>query len=80
MFVLMNVVVFIVITASKVNELGMKFENVLREDDDPRFDFLKASSPYHAWYRRKVKEASSGRDIEAEARAVRTRGFWKLAA
>lgn len=77
---LMNIVVFIATTAFHVNKkgaMGMAFESQIRDKQsgNPRFDFLKASSPYHAWYRQKVKEASEGRDVKAEAEAHAVRRF-----
>jgi len=49
--------------------MGLAFEVQIKEKQkgNPRFDFLKPSSPYHAWYRDRVKAAGEGRDIRAEA-------------
>ena len=71
---------FIATTAFHVNEngpMGYTFEVQIREKQkgNPRFDFLKPSSPYHGWYRQKVKEAAEGRDVKAEAEAGAVRAL-----
>eukprot|EP01083_Nonionella_stella_P077950 213079_1 len=55
-------------TASYVAKKGPDFEKqiALKQANNKRFDFLKPSSPYHAWYRSKVDEVKEGKPAEKQ--------------
>ena len=49
--------------------LGLEFEDRIRinEAGNSKFNFLKPSDPYHAYYRHKIKEVQEGVAQEAAA-------------
>ena len=44
---------------------GPEFEGKIRQNEinNPKFNFLNASDPYHAYYQHKVKEIEEGKDL-----------------
>ncbi|XP_060068714.1 splicing factor 3A subunit 1-like [Ylistrum balloti] len=56
-------------TASFVARNGPEFESRIRQNEvnNPKFNFLNPSDPYHAYYQHKVKEFKEGRGQEPSA-------------
>lgn len=54
-------------TASFVARNGPEFEARIRQNElgNPKFNFLNAGDPYHAYYQHKVKEIREGRGTES---------------
>lgn len=50
-------------TASFVARNGPEFETRIRQNElgNPKFNFLSAGDPYHAYYQHKVKEIRDGK-------------------
>ena len=59
-------------TATFVARNGLEFEARIRKNEinNPKFNFLNAGDPYHAYYQYKVKEIREGKAIEAAAPAA----------
>ena len=51
-------------TASFVARNGPEFEARIRQNElgNPKFNFLSAGDPYHAYYQHKVKEIREGKN------------------
>lgn len=49
-------------TAAFTARNGIEFENKIREKEaeNPKFNFLSVTDPYHAYYQHKVKEFQTG--------------------
>ncbi|CAB3405567.1 unnamed protein product [Caenorhabditis bovis] len=56
-------------TAAFVARNGVDFENKIREkeSDNPRFNFLSITDPYHAYYKKKVFEFAEGKVEQPKA-------------
>ncbi|XP_055599829.1 splicing factor 3A subunit 1 [Uranotaenia lowii] len=56
-------------TASFVARNGPEFESRIRQNElgNPKFNFLSAGDPYHAYYRHKVNEIREGRNDVSQA-------------
>ena len=60
-------------TATFVARNGLEFEARIRKNEinNPKFNFLNAGDPYHAYYQYKVKEIREGKAIEVLRRRER---------
>lgn len=52
--------------ANYVSKNGTDFENIVKSKGDPRFEFLQENHEYHAYYKSKIKEYSSGGEESKE--------------
>lgn len=59
-------------TASFVARNGPEFENRIRQNElgNPKFNFLSAGDPYHAYYQQKVKDIRDGKGNDQNASAL----------
>ena len=61
-------------TGSFVARNGPEFETRIRQNElnNPKFNFLNPTDPYHAYYQHKVKEFKEGKALEPSAPKVST--------
>ncbi|KAK3603715.1 hypothetical protein CHS0354_023328 [Potamilus streckersoni] len=66
-------------TASFVARNGPEFETRIRQNElnNPKFNFLNPSDPYHAYYQHKVKEFKEGKGQEPMAPKLTQLGYSK---